>query len=144
MVRDKAVPVMPSGSDRVLLVGDYPEFLSEGRLKYNDAGVFTAGTHPIGERKLADLMNRAEEYDTVIVCLSDEETLQTLSRLHPLADKIVVLSVLNPVFLAETPWVQTAVAVYGTGIDSFKAGFAALAGDFIPEGRLPFLLPGDP
>jgi beta-N-acetylhexosaminidase len=33
--------------------------------------------------------------------------------------------------------VRTALAVYGTGRESFRAGFAALAGDFEPEGRIP-------
>jgi beta-N-acetylhexosaminidase len=41
------------------------------------------------------------------------------------------------VYLSEVPWVRTAIAVYGNNRDSFRAGFGALAGDFIPEGRLP-------
>ncbi len=160
LLKDEAVPVETAGSERVLLVGDYVEFFTEGTSKYENAGVFSSdpgisrrlavrvGDRPVEEiaRRLseqpADLVPAAEAYDVIIVCLADEESLELAKKLRPLADKVVVFSVLNPVFLAELPWVHTAVAVYGTGAESFRAGFAALAGDFVPEGRLPFSLPG--
>jgi beta-N-acetylhexosaminidase len=53
------------------------------------------------------------------------------------APRIIVISALSPVYLSQAPWVQTAIAVYGNTSDSFRAGFAALAGDFVPRGRLP-------
>jgi beta-N-acetylhexosaminidase len=48
-----------------------------------------------------------------------------------------VMSALSPVYLRETPWIRSALAVYGTSAESFRAGFSVLAGDFLPEGRLP-------
>ena len=50
---------------------------------------------------------------------------------------MIVISALSPVYLDEVPWVQTALAVYGDGRDSFRAGLSALAGDFAPTGTLP-------
>ena len=143
MIRGAAVPVEPSKSDKVLLAGYYTEFFAEGTAKYPDASTFDIGSRPIGANSLRNLLAAAEGYDTVIICLANAGNLETLKRLEPLSEKVVVLSVHTPVYLAETPWVQTAVAVYGTGTESFKAGFAALAGDFVPEGRLPIDLPGD-
>jgi len=35
------------------------------------------------------------------------------------------------------------LAAYGTGRDSFRAVFAALAGDYTPRGRLPIPLDTD-
>ena len=52
-----------------------------------------------------------------------------------------MISALSPIYLDRVPWVATALAVYGMGPDSFRAGFAALAGDFVPEGALPVELP---
>jgi beta-N-acetylhexosaminidase len=41
------------------------------------------------------------------------------------------------VYLSELPWVQTAIAVYGDGRESFRAGFGVLSGDFPASGVLP-------
>ncbi len=65
-----------------------------------------------------------------------------LQQLKAQARKVIVISALSPVYLDETPWVETAIAVYGDSRDSFRAGFAALAGDFVPTGRLPVSFPG--
>ena len=62
---------------------------------------------------------------------------RVLSELEDLAGKIIVLSSLTPIYLNELPWVMDAVAVYGTGIDSYQAGLGAIRGDFIPGGTLP-------
>ncbi|MBN1687318.1 MAG: glycoside hydrolase family 3 protein [Spirochaetales bacterium] len=142
MIRKDAVPIDPAVSQQVLLAGYYPEFFAEGKAKYADAGTFDIGPHPISASGLQSLIALAGNFDTVIVCLANDGNLETLKRLKPVEEKIVVLSVLTPVYLRETPWVRTAVAVYGTGLESFKAAFAALAGDFVPEGRLPISLTG--
>ena len=140
LIRAGALPVDPASSDKVLLVGYYSEFFAEGKLKYVNAGTFDAGSAPISTNRLRALLAAAEKYDFIIVCLANAGNLETLKKLEPVGEKIVVLSVHTPVYLGETPWVQTAVAVYGTGTESFKAGFAALAGDFKPEGKLPITL----
>ena len=44
--------------------------------------------------------------------------------------------------LAEVPWVSTAVAVYGSGRDSFRAGFAVLAGEIAAAAGCPCRSPG--
>jgi beta-N-acetylhexosaminidase len=142
LIKSGAIPIDTVESRGVLLVGDYDEFFAEGTAKYPDAGTLTIERYPLSAREIERIIAGAQEYQTVIVCLADEESLKTLQDLRPLASKIAVLSVLNPVYLAQVPWVTTAVAVYGTGFESFKAGFAALAGDFTPEGRLPISIPG--
>ena len=79
----------------------------------------------------------ASRYEVVVFCLANYNSLEVLETLQSFPGTLVVLSTLSPVYLRETPWVQTALAVYGTGKESFRAGFAALAGDFEPEGRIP-------
>ena len=70
-------------------------------------------------------------------CLANYNSLEILETLRDIHATLVVVSALSPVYLRDTPWVQTALAVYGTGNESFRAGFAVLAGDFEPEGRIP-------
>ena len=94
----------------------------------------------IVERLLADLERvpeRARRYDTVVFCLANYNSLAVLDQMRDLGPKLVVVSALSPVYLAEVPWVSTAVAVYGSGRDSFRAGFAVLAGEIAAAGTMP-------
>ncbi len=70
------------------------------------------------------------------------KSLRILKKLESIKEKLVVLSVLTPVYLTEVPWVETSIAVYGTGEASFRAGFSALRGDYDPDGNVPVLLEG--
>ncbi len=81
-------------------------------------------------------------YDKIIFNLHNSNSLSILKRLEAIKDKLVVFSVLTPVYLAEVPWVETAIAVYGTGDDSFKAGYSVLAGDYKPESIIPVHIEG--
>ncbi len=84
----------------------------------------------------------AGKYDTVIFCLANFNSLDVLEEMAGAPGKVKVISALSPVYLAEVPWVTTAIAVYGDGPDSFRAGLAALCGDFKPTGSLPVRFPG--
>lgn len=136
LVKDDGIPVDPSES--VLLVGDYDEFISEGLERFAAAEGYSLDSRSNAEAMR--ILEAAEMFDRIIFCLSNESGLRVLSALEPIRDKLAVLSVLTPVYLRSVPWVSTAVAVYGTGIESFKAGISALAGDFHPTGRLPIPL----
>ncbi len=143
LIRGARLPVDSSASGRVLLVGQYSEFFAQGTERFKQAGSFVLRADDATSTEVRNLLAIAESYDTLIFCLSNERTLKTLDMLESLSEKIMVLSVLTPVFLRFTPWVETAVAVYGTGMESFKAGFAAFAGDFVPQGVLPIPLPDE-
>jgi beta-N-acetylhexosaminidase len=140
LVRDGEIPLEPSGSKRMLLVGQFEEFLEEGGLRYPDADTLLFSYSPFYYARTADLQRVsriASGYEVVVFCLANYNSLEILETLRSFSGTLVVISTLSPVYLRETPWVQTALAVYGTGRESFKAGFAALAGDFEPEGRIP-------
>jgi len=139
------VPLTPSTGKRILLAGQFPEFLEEGLRRYPKADTFSFPFMPFyvargGDR--AALRARAGGYDTIVFCLANFNSLDVLKDLAGMAKKVIVISALSPVYLEEVPWVSTAIAVYGDGRDSFRAGFAALAGDFVPAGRLPVRFPG--
>jgi len=85
-----------------------------------------------------ELLNFARTVDTVIFCLSDTEGLKILKRLELLKKRIIVLSVLNPVYLETIPWIDGAVAVYSDSFESLAAGFSAIVGRIPAEGKLPY------
>jgi len=140
LVKGERLPYAPAPGERLLLVGQFPEFLAQGRRRYPLAETLSFSYLPFYAARPQDkarLRQEAGAYDTIIFCLANYNSLEVLKELAPLAPRILVISTLSPVLLGEVPWVRTAVAVYGTGPVSFAGGFAVLAGDFPAEGRMP-------
>ncbi len=134
------MPFRPQQGRRILLAGQFPEFLSEGLRRYPGAQTFLFPFMPFYAARQEDraaMRSMAGGYDTIIFCLANFNSLDVLKELQAATGKVIVISALSPVYLEEVPWVDTVIAVYGDGKDSFRAGFAALAGDFKPTGTLP-------
>lgn len=144
-----ATIVRQSGNDslkpqgRILLAGQLDRFFSEGKRIYPDADDFSYSYTPFYtasdwvKRKLRE---EAEKYDTLIFCLANPNSADVLKSLEGIDTKIIVLSVLTPIYLKDMPWITDAVAVYGTSRDSFKAGFGVISGNIKAEGMLPIRL----
>jgi beta-N-acetylhexosaminidase len=140
LLRNSVLPLEYHKDQRMLLVGQFEEFLHEGSLRYPEADTLLFPYSPFyfaQEGDLERIPRIASGYDVVVFCLANYNSLEVLETLYDFTGTLVVVSTLSPTYLRDTPWVQTALAVYGTGRESFRAGFAALAGDFEPEGRLP-------
>jgi len=80
---------------------------------------------------------RVQAAPRVVFVLATPGGVGYLKQLQPYADKLVVVSVLSPVYLKDLPWVKDALAVYGTNAQAFDVAAAVIAGDFTPAGRLP-------
>jgi beta-N-acetylhexosaminidase len=140
LVRNADIPLVLREGERILLAGQFQEFLEEGRRRYPQADTLWFPYSPFywaREEDLERVPRVAAGYDTIVFCLANYNSLEVLQALRPLHRRLIVISALSPVYLRETPWVRTALAVYGTGQESFRAGFSVLAGDFVPEGHLP-------
>lgn len=140
LIKGGLIPFRPAPGERILLTGQYHEFLDEGRLRYPQAESFYISYHPFywaRSAEIARLRAMADRFQVIIFCLANPNSLQVLEALRGTTAKVIVVSALSPVYLRETPWVSSAVAVYGFGADSFAAGFAAIAGDYRPTARLP-------
>ncbi len=143
MIHDRDLPHDPAPGERVLLAGRDPTFFSVGRRFYPGAGeLFFSGNNFYSS--IASDRSRftaaVEDYDTVIFLLSDPNTLEILQSVEGTSTRIIVYSILTPVYLGVLPWIENAIAVYGWGTDSFEAGFSVLQGDYRPSGVLPLPL----
>ena len=127
-------PLKPENAGKVLLTGQYLDFFKVGRAAFPGAISYWYSE----VFNINDLLTYARAADTVIFCLSDTEGLKILRRLEPLNKRIIVLSVLNPVYLENIPWIDGAVAVYSDSFESLAAGFSAIIGRIPAEGRLPY------
>jgi beta-N-acetylhexosaminidase len=144
LVAGARVPFHPTAGERILLCGQFPDFLSEGLKRYPSAQTFQFPFAPFYHAREADrvaVRSRALSFDTIIFCVANYNSLDVLQQLKRLGSKVIVLSALSPVYLSELAWAQTAIAVYGDGKDSFHSGFSVLAGDFPATGVLPIDFP---
>ena len=140
LIAGKRIPYRQARGEKILLCGQFSEFLAEGLRRYPNADTLLFPFSPFyGARPQdkASVRQRAAGYDTVIFCLANYNSLDVLQELTGMGGKVIVISALSPVYLTDASWLQTAIAVYGDGRDSFRAGFGVLAGDFAATGQLP-------
>ncbi len=140
VLKSRNFPLKREHGSRILLAGQFSAFLEEGKKRYPDAATFLFSYSPFHTAKKDEILalkQRSSNADIIIFCLSNPNSLEVLKALENAEAEVIVFSVLSPIYLRKVPWVQTAIAAYGTGVESFKAGFAALAGDFTPQGSLP-------
>jgi beta-N-acetylhexosaminidase len=131
---DSIFPVTKENAGRVLLAGKYGDFFSYGRTAFPDAVFYRYG----GTADADSFISLARNADTVIFCLSDSYDLRLLRNIQQLNKKVIVFSVLNPVYIESVPWVSGAVAVYSYAPESFAAGFSAITGRIPAQGILPY------
>jgi beta-N-acetylhexosaminidase len=133
-INENVFPLSPEKAGRVLLAGQYSDFFRSGKSAYPDAVSYWYSE----SRGAAELLSYARNADTIVFCLSDAAGLSFLRRLEPLHKRVIVLSVLSPVYLESVPWVNGALAVYSYAAESFAAGFSAIVGRIPAGGKLPY------
>ncbi len=143
----KALPLEAAQAGRMLIAGQFDDFLAAGKRAYPEAATYRFSYAPFdhalrSERE--ELVRRAGGADTVVLCVATPAGLEALQALRPLGKKIYVISALTPVYLESASWVDAALAVYSYAPESFAAGFAALSGKIPAEGTLPFPLHARP
>ena len=137
LIRSSKIPV---GSDKkILCAGLYSGFRRAGEAIFASDSLKIPYSPNRAERNqvVNRILDLAPDYDHIIFSLSRYQDLLILKELEALDEKIIILSSLTPIYLNELPWVMDAVAVYGTGKESYQAGLAAIRGDFTPRGTLP-------
>ncbi|MDR2607531.1 MAG: glycoside hydrolase family 3 protein [Treponema sp.] len=134
VIRPAAIPTNAEKAGRVLLAGRYEDFFQAGRKAFPGAVSYWYSS----SRGTSELVSYARNADTVIFCLSDGTDLPMLRSLEPLKKRIIVLSVLNPVYLEQVSWVDAVLAVYSYAPESFVAGFSVILGRVPGRGRLPY------
>ena len=131
-------PLDSEKAGRLLLTGNYSDFFSSGKKAYPDAISYWYNS----SQGAAELLEYARNADTIIFCLSDRAGIRILEQMRRLNKRIIVFSVLNPVYLEQVPWIDGAVAVYSYAPESFIAGFSAILGRISGGGKSPFKLNG--
>ncbi len=138
------LPYKPEEGERVLIAGPFLSLYGEGRKRYPTAATFHYSYELAADRSNWDewnassLVSVARNFDTIIINVWDEHTANFCRRLRGLGKKVIILSIMSPVYVMEDfDWVDAIICGYSYSDYSFKALFAVLSGEIQAEGKLP-------
>ncbi len=136
-----ALPLKAEGAGKILIAGQFDDFLRVGKTAYPDARTFKFSYVPF-DRALwtekTEFVKAAKAADRIVLCVANPASLEMLLELKGAGKRVYVISALTPVYLDRAPWVDAALAVYSYANESFVAGFSALSGRIPAEGVLPY------
>lgn len=133
-------PYKPDETERILLAGQYQSFLDEGKKCYPQAKFikFDTSLGPNATEWFKEhLMEMSENFDTIVIGVADNATASIAESLKDLGKRVIIISILAPVKVFNYDWADSILMVYSYSPYSFTAAFAALIGDFDPQGHLP-------
>ncbi|MGP1438571.1 MAG: glycoside hydrolase family 3 protein [Treponema sp.] len=129
VVRGMEEPYTEYSKDRLLIVSSTPSFLEAGKQRFPKARI----------SNLQNCFDNAQIADTIIFCLEDTHSLSILQNLISIFPRknYIVVSAMSPTYIQYIPSVENIIATYSNSPFSFLAVFSAIAGDFIPRGKMP-------
>ncbi len=126
--------------EKILVAGQFQEVFDEAAYRYDNLDYYffryTIPSSEINDEGLR-LLREAQNYDTVIICISNTSSRRVAQYLANSGKKVIIVSVLEPVHVFDFDWADTILLAYSYSTFSFRAAFSALVGDFTPKGTLP-------
>ncbi len=140
VLEDRGLPYRPAPGERILLVGQFEQFFSEGRARYPDSNFFSFD-YQMGPIQTDWMGNRLSsfvaDYDTVIFSVADAQSAQVAERIKDLGKRVIIISSLSPVPAFDLTWADAVICTYSYAPVSYQAAFSVLAGEFRAQGTLP-------
>lgn len=143
MYKKGCIPYKKSAEEKILVAGQnqFPEFFDEAKNRLGEYAQFKFD-YELGPIQADWMSNNIEataaNYDTIIICVANERSAMIAKRLEKSGKRVIIMSVLTPVpVLKGFDFADSILFGYSYSPYTFKALFAALCGDFEPEGKLP-------
>lgn len=140
MVRGKITPLSTEASP--LIISPYQDFLHEGKKQFPKAQTLLIPLFPDVAKRRAVVRSvfRSRTDRSVVFHLINETGALLLNTICKKTENVIAVSSFSPGFVEEAPDAKTVLAIYGTSRLGFETAFAAICGEFLPQGRLPFRL----
>ncbi len=140
----KFLPYAPAEGERVLMVGPFQSFFDEGHKRYPDAKTYSFSYLLNDDESnmlswnASGLVGVARGYDTIIMTVYDWHTATIAKRLRDLNKKVVIFSVLSPVYILDGfEWADSIICGFSYSPYSFSAMWGVLNGEFEADGVIP-------
>lgn len=142
--KGEVLPYRPAEDEKILIAGPFQSYFDDGQKRYPNAKTFHYSYElREDESNLADwnasnLVSVARGYDTIIITVYDWHTANIAKRLQGMGKKVVIFSVLSPVYVLDGfEWADTIICGYSYSPYSFNAMWGVLNGEFEAEGIIP-------
>ncbi|OJF77413.1 MAG: glycosyl hydrolase family 3 [Treponema sp. CETP13] len=126
-------------NDSILLVSQFQEFFDEGHKRYSNTDYMFFPYH-MGKNEIMktgdSLAEKIKDYETIIICVANEESASVADYLKNSGKRVIIVSVNAPTLVFDKTWADTVLISYMYSNYSFAAAFAALVGDYKPQGYL--------
>ncbi|MCQ2574021.1 MAG: glycoside hydrolase family 3 protein [Treponema sp.] len=130
-----------NNSGRILLVGGLPEFFTYMKKRFPEAGEFRFQyeTGPNQTQWVIDnLPGTAQNFDTIVLLVGSERHAKIAESIRKLGKKVIVCSIMYPVYSERLTWADSVLMGYSWSGYTLDAMASVLAGEYKPEGTLPF------
>lgn len=137
-----AFPLNTETCGKILLMGSLHSFFKAGKQRWPLAGEYRY-TYDAGPNEaqwvLENLPSVTGSYDTIIICVSNQNHVKIAEYFKGSGKKVIVLSTMSPVVTEKMTWVDTILLGYSWRCDfSMEAMIAAVNGEFTPSGVKPY------
>ena len=136
------MPLTSANGGRILLCGSLPNFFSEAKKRWPEAGFFRFDYDlgPNGTQWVLDnLPPLAAGYDTLIICVSSENHAKVAEYFKRSGKRVIILNTMSPTLGERLDWADTVLLGYSWRCDySLTAMVGALAGEYEVIGVKPY------
>ncbi|MBQ9238852.1 MAG: glycoside hydrolase family 3 protein [Treponema sp.] len=139
-----SLPVTPETGGRILACGTFSEYFAEIRKRYPGCGEFRYGYDPEPNEIASwgeQLARTAASYDTIIACVANRASARVVRYLQNSGKRVIVLSIMSPAVVLDFDWADAVLMGYSYSPYTFDALVGAAAGEFTPQGNVPFTVP---
>ena len=139
-----SLPLKLGEDGSMLIAGPFQNFFNEGTRRYPNARTFhfsydlRSDESNFSEWDATGLQSAARAYDTIVIAVYDWHTANIAKRLKNSGKKVIIFSVLSPVYVLDGfEWADTVICGYSYSDYSFRAMWGVLNGEFEAEGKIP-------
>jgi len=137
-----SLPLTAEKRGRTLVMGSLTSFFQAAKKRFPDAGElhYSYDTGPNeAEWVLERLPELSAGYDTVIICVSNQNQKKIAEFFKGSDKRIIILSTMDPVLVEDFHWADSILLGYSWRCEySMKAMLGAVNGEFVPAGIKPY------
>ena len=138
----EAFPLDTSKSGRILIIGSLSSFFNDALARYPNAGQVHVN-YDTGPNEtqwvLEQLPSISANFDTVIICVSNDNHVKIAQYFRNSGKKVIVLSTMSPELTKNLDWCDTILLGYSWRCEySLTAMLAAINGEYVPAGVKPY------
>ncbi|MFA6938227.1 MAG: glycoside hydrolase family 3 protein [Treponema sp.] len=143
LYKSNEFPYHAKDGEKILIAGPFTSLFNEGKKRYPSAKTYhyayelASDNSNYSSWNADDFASVAQNYDTIIVCVYSSHTAKIAERLRGMGKKVIILSILSPVYELNNDWADIILCGYSYSNYSFEALFGALNGEYTPQGTLP-------